>query len=211
MRLAEIEAFFASALISPVLTAHPTEVQRKSLLDTERTISALLSRKSLHLPRHESERNDRMLYAAVTLLWQTRMLRFSRLTVNDEIDNALSYYRMSLLDSIPELLQDLELEISHGFGKAGRTTTCPSSSRWGAGSAATATATPTSTPPRCAHALSARPRSRSTITCAEVHALGTRTVDVDALVAGHRRDAGAGRTLARRPERIAATSPTAAR
>jgi phosphoenolpyruvate carboxylase len=112
----EIEAFFASALISPVLTAHPTEVQRKSLLDTERTISALLARQSLPLPRHEAERNDRMLYAAVTLLWQSRMLRFSRLTVSDEIDNALSYYRMSLLDTIPELLQDLEEELGLRLG-----------------------------------------------------------------------------------------------
>jgi phosphoenolpyruvate carboxylase len=120
LTLKEIEAFFSSALISPVLTAHPTEVQRKSLLDTQRTISALLARQSLHLPRHEAERNERMLYAAVTLLWQSRMLRFSKLTVNDEIDNALSYYRLSLLDAIPELLQDLELDIGSGFGEAGK-------------------------------------------------------------------------------------------
>ena len=120
MSLQDIETFFNSALISPVLTAHPTEVQRKSLLDTERAISALLAKKSQPLSRHESERNDRMLYAAITLLWQSRMLRFSRLTVNDEIDNALSYFRMSLLDTIPELLQDLELEIGRGFGDAGK-------------------------------------------------------------------------------------------
>ena len=61
-----------------------------------------------------------MLYAAITLLWQSRMLRFSRLTVNDEIDNALSYFRMSLLDTIPELLQDLELEIGRSFGEGGK-------------------------------------------------------------------------------------------
>lgn len=78
LTLKDIEAFFSSALISPVLTAHPTEVQRKSLLDTQRTISALLARQSLQLPRHEAERNERMLYAAVTLLWQSRMLRFSK-------------------------------------------------------------------------------------------------------------------------------------
>ncbi len=118
MTLEQIEAFFASALISPVLTAHPTEVQRKSLLDTERTLSALLARQSQRLLRHEAERNARMLYATVTLLWQSRMLRFSKLTVNDEIDNALSYYRMSLLDTIPELLQDLEQDLASGFGAA---------------------------------------------------------------------------------------------
>ncbi len=113
--LDKLEAFFNSALISPVLTAHPTEVQRKSLLDTERNISALLARQALPLPRHEASRIERMLYAAITLLWQSRMLRFSKLTVGDEIDNALSYYRMSLLDTLPELLQDMELELGNRF------------------------------------------------------------------------------------------------
>ncbi|MCE9633045.1 MAG: phosphoenolpyruvate carboxylase [Methylophilales bacterium] len=124
--LERIEAFFATALISPVLTAHPTEVQRKSLLDTERAISALLINRNINLSRNESERNARMLYAAITLLWQSRILRFSRLTVNDEIDNALSYYRMSLLDTVPELLQDMELEISKEFGEAGQQVHLPS-------------------------------------------------------------------------------------
>lgn len=113
--LKAIEAFFKSALISPVLTAHPTEVQRKSLLDTERVISSLLANKAQLMSRQETEKNSRMLYAAVTALWQTRMLRFDKLTVNNEIDNALSYYRLSLLDAIPELLQDLERDIGDIF------------------------------------------------------------------------------------------------
>lgn len=115
LSLKEVATFFKSSLISPVLTAHPTEVQRKSLLDTERIISALLAKKSQPLSRQETEKNDRMLYAAVTALWQTRMLRFDKLTVNNEIDNALSYYRLSLLDAIPELLQDIERDISDSF------------------------------------------------------------------------------------------------
>jgi phosphoenolpyruvate carboxylase len=114
-----IDNFFKSALISPVLTAHPTEVQRKSLLDTEQVISSLLANKAQLMSRQETEKNSRMLYAAVTALWQTRMLRFDKLTVNNEIDNALSYYRLSLLDAIPELLQDLEQDIGDLFGKTG--------------------------------------------------------------------------------------------
>jgi len=117
--LKEIEAFFKSALISPVLTAHPTEVQRKSLLDTERVISALLTNKAQLMSRQEAEKNSRMLYAAITALWQTRMLRFDKLTVNNEIDNALSFYRLSLLDAIPELLQDLERDVGDLFASAG--------------------------------------------------------------------------------------------
>ncbi|MDP1523664.1 MAG: phosphoenolpyruvate carboxylase [Methylotenera sp.] len=117
--LNEIDAFFKSALISPVLTAHPTEVQRKSLLDTEHVISSLLANKAQLMSRQETEKNSRMLYAAVTALWQTRMLRFDKLTVNNEIDNALSYYRLSLLDAVPELLQDLEQDIGDLFCQAG--------------------------------------------------------------------------------------------
>ncbi len=123
--LPAIEAFFSMALISPVLTAHPTEVQRKSLLDTERSISALLANKAQCLSRQEALRNERLLQAAITLLWQSRMLRYSRLTVSDEIDNALTYYRMSLLDTIPELLQDLEQEIITQFGEEGRNFSLP--------------------------------------------------------------------------------------
>jgi len=117
--LKQINDFFNTALISPVLTAHPTEVQRKSLLDTEQVISSLLANKAQLMSRQETEKNSRMLYAAVTALWQTRILRFDKLTVNNEIDNALSYYRLSLLDAIPELLQDLEQDIGNLFGKTG--------------------------------------------------------------------------------------------
>src|SRR5450830_1679921 len=119
LTLKQIDDFFKSALISPVLTAHPTEVQRKSLLDTEQVISSLLANKAQLMSRQETEKNSRMLYAAVTALWQTRMLRFDKLTVDNEIDNALSYYRLSLLDAIPELLQDLEQDIGDLFGKTG--------------------------------------------------------------------------------------------
>jgi len=116
MSMTEIEAFFASALVSPVLTAHPTEVQRQSILDTERAISSLLAKRSSGLTRQEAERNDLMLRGAITALWQTRMLRFARLTVTDEINNALSYYRTTFLDVLPELLQDLEHHLGTQFG-----------------------------------------------------------------------------------------------
>lgn len=115
LNLNEVEAFFESALISPVLTAHPTEVQRKSILDTERTISNLIAKRAMPLSRQETERNELMLHGAITTLWQTRMLRLTRLSVNNEIDNALTFYRMTFLDAIPELLQDLERQINRDF------------------------------------------------------------------------------------------------
>jgi phosphoenolpyruvate carboxylase len=111
----------ANAYVSPVLTAHPTEVQRKSILDAERTIAQLLSardeiktrgaafegKKDALTPR-ELAANEAQSRARVMQLWQTRLLRFSKLTVTDEIDNSLSYYESTFLREIPKLYGNLE-------------------------------------------------------------------------------------------------------
>ena len=97
----------AAAHISPVLTAHPTEVQRKSILDAERAIAHLLAEREQLLPRDHAD-FEAQLRARVTQLWQTRLLRFTKLTVADEIENALSYYQATFLSEIPRIYRDLE-------------------------------------------------------------------------------------------------------
>ncbi len=96
------------AWISPVLTAHPTEVQRKSILDAERAIAELLAARSAEMSERERAGNEALLRARVTQLWQTRMLRTAKLSVDDEIENALSYYRSTFLEQIPILYRDIE-------------------------------------------------------------------------------------------------------
>ncbi|HEX4235222.1 MAG TPA: phosphoenolpyruvate carboxylase [Caldimonas sp.] len=103
-----IAAMLERAFISPVLTAHPTEVQRKSILDAERAIAELLAARSPSASARELADNEALLRARVTQLWQTRMLRTAKLTVEDEIDNALSYYRATFLTQIPILYRDVE-------------------------------------------------------------------------------------------------------
>jgi phosphoenolpyruvate carboxylase len=107
----EIKAFFKEALVSPVLTAHPTEVQRKSILDLEDQLAEFLSQRATLISKKELRRNDLMIQGTIAALWQSRILRFSKLTVHNEIDNVLSFYEKTFLDVIPELLQDLELDI----------------------------------------------------------------------------------------------------
>ena len=116
----------ASSYVSPVLTAHPTEVQRKSILDAERDIAQLLTArddiktqallyaasKDALTPR-ELAANEALLRARVMQLWQTRLLRFSKLTVADEIENALSYYESTFLREIPRIYADLERELGN--------------------------------------------------------------------------------------------------
>lgn len=108
----DVADFFKTALVSPVLTAHPTEVQRKTVLDVELTLSKLLAERSNFLPKKELERNHLLIVGAITALWQTRILRHSKLTVSNEIDNALGYYHKTFLETIPELMQDLERELN---------------------------------------------------------------------------------------------------
>ncbi len=96
-----------NAHVSPVLTAHPTEVQRKSILDAERAIAQLLAARDHLLPRELAD-NEAQIQARVTQLWQTRLLRFTKLSVADEIENSLSYYEATFLTQIPRLYRELE-------------------------------------------------------------------------------------------------------
>jgi phosphoenolpyruvate carboxylase len=105
----------AQAFIVPVLTAHPTEVQRKSILDAQQAVAHLLAERDHGLTPAESEENDADLLAKVATLWQTRMLRYTKLTVADEIENALSYYRSTFLSEIPRLYGQVASEAARHF------------------------------------------------------------------------------------------------
>ena len=92
----------------PVLTAHPTEVQRKSILDAEHAVAELVAQRDELATERERSENEALLRARVTQLWQTRMLRTTKLSVPDEIENALSYYPSTFLRQIPRLYRELE-------------------------------------------------------------------------------------------------------
>ncbi len=108
IRAADIAAMLARAHISPVLTAHPTEVQRKSILDAERAVAELIEQRDALAGERERADNEALLRARVTQLWQTRMLRYTKLTVADEIENALSYYHATFLRQLPRLYGEIE-------------------------------------------------------------------------------------------------------
>jgi phosphoenolpyruvate carboxylase len=88
------------ALISPVLTAHPTEVRRKSTIDRETVIASLIAECTDGVCAADSEAE---LIRQITILWQTRPLRPVKPVVSDEIQSALSYLRSSLLTVLPRL------------------------------------------------------------------------------------------------------------
>jgi phosphoenolpyruvate carboxylase len=121
-RSRDIEQALARFHVSPVLTAHPTEVQRKSILDAERAIARLLAERDAPtgLSARERADNEGQIRARVVQLWQTRLLRFTKLTVADEIENALSYYQATFLEQIPRLYRDLQDSLQEAGG-AGNT------------------------------------------------------------------------------------------
>ncbi|MGH7440285.1 MAG: phosphoenolpyruvate carboxylase, partial [Polyangiaceae bacterium] len=108
------------ALVSPVLTAHPTEVQRRSTLDRENTIASLLADRDRyeHTP-DELARSERDLRREIVTLWQTRMLRLVKPTVSDEIENALTFWRLTFLSEVPRLYADFEDLLDRTLGGAG--------------------------------------------------------------------------------------------
>src|SRR5690625_4556859 len=103
----QIRAALDRFSVVPVLTAHPTEVQRKSTLDLHRAIAAALAQDDRPLTRAERQAQHRRLAGLIATLWHTRMLRRQKLTVLDEIDNALSFYSSTFFHAIPRLYQDL--------------------------------------------------------------------------------------------------------
>jgi phosphoenolpyruvate carboxylase len=105
----QLQGFFDHALCSPVLTAHPTEIRRKSSIDREMEIARLLDeRDRIEFTPEELAANRRALRRNVLTLWQTSLVRGTRLRVIDEVANGLSYYDYTFLRALPLFYADLE-------------------------------------------------------------------------------------------------------
>ncbi len=105
----QLQDFFDRALCSPVLTAHPTEIRRKSSIDREMEIARLLDeRDRVEFTPEELAANRRALRRNVLTLWQTSLVRGTRLRVIDEVANGLSYYDYTFLRALPLFYADLE-------------------------------------------------------------------------------------------------------
>ena len=108
-----IAGLLNDALISPVLTAHPTEVRRQSTMRRELQMAELLDK----LDRGgwtDEERQEILdkLRRAVLGLWQTNLLRQTKLTVLDEVENGLSYYDHSFFKEVPRLHESLSDQLN---------------------------------------------------------------------------------------------------
>ncbi|WP_174274362.1 phosphoenolpyruvate carboxylase, partial [Sphingomonas bacterium] len=111
---AAVSALLDRGLIVPVLTAHPTEVRRKSMIDHRNRIADLMRlRDGGAGVTPEGDVIDEALVRQIALLWQTRPLRRERLYVADEVGTALSYLRDILMPVLPALYAQWERLLGH--------------------------------------------------------------------------------------------------
>ena len=114
-----------------MLTAHPTEVQRKSILDCQLHHRPPAHRaRSRGLTPEDLADNEEALRRLVLTLWQTRILRELRLTVRDEIENGLSYYRYTFLREMPRLYGEMEEQLDAQVRHGDRRSAAAAAGRW---------------------------------------------------------------------------------
>lgn len=123
----DLEAVLARLRIELVFTAHPSEAQRRTVLDKHRRIAHLLTRRerSELVPR-ERARLDEALREEVTMLWQTDEIRHAKPRVGDEVKNTLFYLEEVLFDLVPRFYEELEVEVAKATGRGIETVEIPS-------------------------------------------------------------------------------------
>jgi phosphoenolpyruvate carboxylase len=113
-----LQDFFRTAYIAPVLTAHPTEVQRRSVLDIMDAVAALLNKRDkIAETKEDYEDIDIGLRTQILTLWQTNVLRSVKPTVLDEVDNVISFFDSTFFEAIPKLYTTVERAVGVDMGE----------------------------------------------------------------------------------------------
>jgi phosphoenolpyruvate carboxylase len=108
--------------VTPVFTAHPTEVTRRTVLLKRRRIARCLERlDNLPLSAADAADYEQQILTEITALWQTDEVRLKRPTVNDEIHMGLDFFPMILFDTVPRLYVELEDSIRAIYPAAAQT------------------------------------------------------------------------------------------
>ena len=110
-------AALSAISITPVFTAHPTEVARQTVLVKRRRIAEQLEKLDrLPLAAEEAEDAELKIRAEVASLWQSDEVRLAKPTVSDEIRMGLRYFRLSLLDALPRIYSEIADSFREVYG-----------------------------------------------------------------------------------------------
>lgn len=117
---ADVAEALVGAVVSPVITAHPTETRRRTVFDTQHRITELMR---LRLHGHNTTADggdiDRELRRHILTLWQTALIRLSRLKIQDEIETGLRYYAAAFLEVIPQVNAEVRSALQARWPDAG--------------------------------------------------------------------------------------------
>src|SRR5882762_7799408 len=103
--------------VTPVFTAHPTEITRHTIRLKRRRIARLLERlDQVPLSRADALESESQILAEITALWQTDEVRLKKPTVRDEIRMGLDYFPMVLFETLPRLYGELEDSVGDVYG-----------------------------------------------------------------------------------------------
>ena len=96
------------AVMSPVITAHPTETRRRTVFDVQSRITDLMRERQRYAPDEPRYAQvETRLRRQVLTLWRTALIRLARLRIQDEIEVGLRYYDLTLLEVIPRINADV--------------------------------------------------------------------------------------------------------
>jgi phosphoenolpyruvate carboxylase len=101
-----------------VITAHPTEATKRSILEIQKRIADILSK--LDHPLHSTRERIKLkesLFNEITILWQTDELRHTKPTVLDEVRNGLYYFDQTLFEVLPEIHREVEDCLQRSFSQ----------------------------------------------------------------------------------------------
>ena len=107
------------ALVSPVITAHPTETRRRTVFDTQHRVTELMRlRMHGHTRTEDGRQIERELRRHILTLWQTALTRLSRLKIQDEIETGLRYYPAAFFEVIPQVNAEVRAALTARWPEA---------------------------------------------------------------------------------------------
>ena len=116
---AAIRQCLAQARVSAVITAHPTEAKRVTVLEIHRRIyRQLVALETSRWTPREREAMVEELRNEVDLLWLTGELRLAKPSVAQEIAWGLHFFEETIFDGVPEVLGNLERALARHYERA---------------------------------------------------------------------------------------------
>ncbi len=112
---ATVQAELQRTEVAAVLTAHPTEVQRQTILTLNRHVRSLLDRRQHKLGQADSLALAQELQTVLHTLWHTNETRPYKITVADEIDNGVAYFPLSFFQALPKLYRKIEQQFQAAY------------------------------------------------------------------------------------------------